>query len=82
LPPPTRNIPGTDIPDRSRSEDANVGTDLRDADRNMPNFYVGDPNSGIDPAGEPPVNPDAYPGIINPPVRGGHRPRIIAPYRK
>jgi hypothetical protein len=82
LPPPSWNIPGTDIPDQSQSEEANIGTPAHDTDLNMPNFYFGDPNSGIDPRGEPPVNPNAYPGIVNPPIRGSVKPHKFTPYRR
>lgn len=81
LPPPSWNIPGTDIPDQSRSEDANARNDLQETDRNM-NEHVDVPNKDIDRGGYPPQNPFVYPGIVNPPVRGGHKPRSMAPFRK
>jgi hypothetical protein len=81
LPPPSGNIPGTDIPDRSRSEEAPVGTDLTETDPNM-NEHVAVPNKDIDPGGWPREDTRNYPGIVNTPIPGSHRPRTIAPYRR
>jgi hypothetical protein len=83
LPPPSKNIPGTDIPDRSQSEEATIGTTHHDTDLNMPNGYFTDPtNQGIDPRGYPPQDSENYPGILNPPIRGAHKPRTTRPYRR
>lgn len=82
LPPPSRNIPGTDIPDQSQSEEASIGTTHVDTDLKMPNAYDTSPNKNMDLAGAPRVDPDNYPGIVNPPIRGSHKPRATAPYRR
>lgn len=79
LPPPTWNIPGTDIPDRSHSEEAAIGIDLKEGDADMEKEP---PNWDLDKAMLPRVDPAFYPGMLNAPLRGGRRPRIIAPYRK
>lgn len=81
LPPPSRNIPGTDIPDQSRSEEANAENGLQETDPNM-NEHVAVPNKDIDPAGWPREDTRYYPGIVNTPVRGSHKPRTMAPYRR
>lgn len=82
LPPPSWNIPGTDIPDKSHSEFATRPSQTKnDADPNM-NTEVDVPNKGIDPGGEPPVDQYNYPGIINPPIRGSHRPHARGPFRR
>lgn len=82
LPTPSRNIPGTDIPDRSRSEGANAENDLQETDRNMPNAFDTSPNKDMDRAGAPHVDPYNYPGILDAPIRGSHKPRAIDPYRR
>jgi hypothetical protein len=81
LPPPSRNIPGTDIPDQSRSEEANAENDLQETDRNMPNAFDNSPDKDIDRAGEPRADRN-YPGIVNTPIPGSHKPRTMAPYRR
>ncbi|MGO8921203.1 MAG: hypothetical protein ACLQJR_35405 [Stellaceae bacterium] len=82
LPPPSRTIPGTDIPDHSQSEEANIGTTHEDTDLNMPNAFDTSPDKDIDKGGWPRVDPDNYPGIVNTPIRGSHKPRTMAPYRR
>lgn len=80
LPPPGGNIPGTDIPDRSQSEEANIGTAHHDTDLNMPNFF--DTSKDKDWGGSPHVDPQNYPGILNAPLPGSHKPSTKAPYRR
>lgn len=82
LPPPSRTIPGTDIPDRSQSEEAAIGTPHHDTDLNMPNFFDTSPNKDMDRAGEPHVDPQRYPGILNAPLPGNQKPRTTGPYRR
>lgn len=78
LPPPMRNIPGTDIPDRSHSEEATIGNDLKETD---PNMKTDVPNPDMDKAMTPRVDPQNYPGILNAPLRGSHKPRVD-PFRQ
>ena len=82
LPPPSRNIPGTDIPDRSQSEEASVGTTHTDTDLKMPNFFDTSPNKNMDLPGAPHVDPQRYPGILNAPLPGKQQPRTTCPYRR
>ncbi len=82
LPPPSGDIPGTDIPDRSRSEGANADNDLLETDRTMPNAFDNSPDKDIDRGGWPRQDPFNHPGIVNVPSRGGHKPRTPGPYRR
>jgi hypothetical protein len=82
LPPPSWNIPGTDIPDRSQSEEASIGTTHHDTDLNLPNAYDTSPNRHMDLAGEPPVDQKRYPGIVNPPAPGSQNSRRITRLRR
>lgn len=82
LPPPSRKIPGTDIPDQSRSEGANADNDLQETDRNMPNAFDDSPDKDMDRAGAPHVDPFRYPGTLNAPLPGGQRQPGINPFRR
>jgi hypothetical protein len=82
LPPLVRNIPATDIPDQSQSEEANIGTTHHDTDFNMPNAFDTSPNKDMDRAGAPRVDPQNYPGILNAPLRGSVKPHRFTPYRR
>jgi hypothetical protein len=46
------------------------------------NVDVPDKFDEVDRAGAPRVDGRYYPGIINPPIRGSHKPRSMAPYRR
>jgi hypothetical protein len=56
-----------------------MGTELKDGDADMEKKP---PNLDLDKAMTPHVDPDNDPGMLNAPLPGGRKPRIIPPYRR